>query len=53
MAAVGEAGVDNEQELFDELTLNRNRLLNALDFGARNPNELYEIQKGGLGFHVN
>ena len=46
VAAVGEEGIDNEQELFDELTVNRSRLLNVLDFGPRSANELREIQQG-------
>ena len=46
VAAVGETGVENEQELFDELTINKTRLLSVYDFGPRNPNELKEIQQG-------
>jgi nuclear pore complex protein Nup205 len=46
VAAVGGAVIENEQGLFDQLTVNRARLQNVLDFGPRSANELREIQQG-------
>lgn len=35
-----------EQDLFDELTVNRPRLLKVLDFGPRNPQEQRDVDSG-------
>ncbi|EJD04791.1 uncharacterized protein FOMMEDRAFT_153883 [Fomitiporia mediterranea MF3/22] len=37
---------DGEQELFDELSSNKKRLLNVFDFGPRNAEEQREIESG-------
>lgn len=39
-------GDDVEQDLFDELTVNKTRLLKVFDFGPRNPQEQQEIESG-------
>lgn len=37
---------NGEQELFDELMVQRARLLKVFDFGARNSQELRELESG-------
>ncbi|KAL5524938.1 hypothetical protein ACEPAF_8807 [Sanghuangporus sanghuang] len=39
-------GDEAEENLFDELTINKTRLLKVLDFGPRNPQEQQEIESG-------
>ena len=39
---------DLEQELFDELTVNKPRLLNVFSFGHRSAQELKEVEGGAL-----
>ncbi|KAI5120013.1 hypothetical protein M0805_008474 [Coniferiporia weirii] len=47
LSALSAGGMqDGEQELFDELTVNKSRLMNVFDFGSRNPQEQREVESG-------
>ena len=42
----------DEQELFDELMVQKPRLLALLDVGSRNPKEQKEVESGTLFFYL-
>jgi nuclear pore complex protein Nup205 len=46
----GRQEAHGEQELFDELMVQKPRLLNLLNFGRRNQQEQREIESGELRF---
>lgn len=52
LAALSSSGADDfEQELFDELTVNKSRLLHVFNFGPRSAQELKEVESGASDLH--
>lgn len=46
LAALSDADADVQAQLFDELAVARPILLNVLNFGGRNAEEMREVQSG-------
>ena len=50
ITALSTSGIQEggEQELFDELTLSKTRLLKVFDYGPRSPQEQRELDQGAI-----